>query len=142
MFCIRMDFIKFIILLFIFCGTNLFGLIFFDKYNAAKAYHEKNYDEAENKYKDLLINDPNNIDYLYNIANVFYEKKNYQNAKKYYEKVVKLNLDNKYNEQVYFNYGCCLFQLNALNESLSQFENVLKINPDNKKAKDNADKIK
>lgn len=76
MFCIRMDLIKFILVsLFIYPNAS-FGIKFVDEFKASKNYHNKNYYDAQRKYEEILINNPDDIETLYNIANVFYEKKN------------------------------------------------------------------
>ena len=119
---------------------NCFGFI--NEYKAQKAFKAQKFDDALDNYQKLVIEEPDNIQNLYNIANVFYEKKDYEQAKNYYEKVCNSQINESQKEQATFNYANCFAQLNDLENALKQYENVLKINANNKRAKSNIEIIK
>ena len=51
-----------------------------------KLFNEQKYDEANNKYRDALVHNPNNPVIHFNIGNAQYKKKKYDEALKDYEK--------------------------------------------------------
>ncbi len=112
-------------------------------FKAVQAYKNKDFDKSKQIFENNVIQDPLNEEKLYNLANVFYQKKDYENAEKYYKKVsLSEEIDLKKKEEVFFNYGCTLAQQNKLEEALKSFEKVVQINKENKRAKDNIEKIK
>ena len=52
---------------------------------------EEKYDEANNKYRDALVNNPENPVIHFNIANAQYKKKKFEEAMKDYEKSLSID---------------------------------------------------
>lgn len=67
-------------------------------------------------------------------ANQFFERKQYDSAIHYYEKLAAHNLNN---EEVYYNLGNAYYRANQIGPAVLNFERALQINPDYKAAKDN-----
>lgn len=140
MFFIRMDFIK-LVIFFLILPIN--ALSFLQEKRAADFYAANNYQESQNIYEELLVNNPFDTNILYNLANVFYRKKEFNKAEKYFKKVNESKtLDNHKKEQSLFNYANCLVQQNLLERALQAYNEVVKLNPKNEKALKNIEIIK
>lgn len=62
-------------------------------------YSNKQFDEAEHFYLQVLQKDRNNVNACYNLGNTYFHLKKYPEAILYYEKAAKLQPDNKYIRQ-------------------------------------------
>ncbi len=67
-------------------------------------------------------------------ANLFYQRKEYDSAAGYYEKIASLHPDNA---TVYYNLGNTYYRLNKIGPSVLNYQRALKINPSYTEAKDN-----
>lgn len=139
MFCIRMDFIKLFVFFFI---ANLNALNFIDEFKAANLYEKGDYDKSQTMYENSLINNPNDFNTMYNLANIFYKKNEFEKAEKYYKKIVDSDLINSKKEQASFNLANSLAQQNKLTQALESYKKVLEFNSLNERAKKNIAIIK
>src|SRR3990167_108325 len=114
----------------------------FEDYKFAKAYNAGDYKKAQSVLERSLIDAPFEKDNLYNLANTFYMQKDFQQAANYYEKLNEQDLNEKEKEESIFNLGNSNAQLKKYKEALENYENVLKINPENERARKNYEIIK
>lgn len=139
------------ILLFFFFPAHLFSIDFIDEHKAANAYQKKDYSRAQKLYESLLVQSPDNLNYMFNLADTFYKQNDFDTAKKYYQKVASLTKQDMQKEQAHFNCGNSLVQkkeesrevqLNNVRDAIKEYEQVLKVNPKNDRAKKNIEKLK
>ena len=75
-------------------------------YEGEKLYNEKKYDEAIEKFKIVLKNNPNNNVALHFLGRIYHEKGDKERAISYYEKAARNNIDDSvsvlYIGQIYF----------------------------------------
>jgi tetratricopeptide (TPR) repeat protein len=100
------------------------------------------YDEANNAYRDAQLDNPTSPVIDYNIANTLYEKKNYEEAIKLYDKLTKNTDDPVLQKQAYFNLGNTLYRLHKLPESILAYKEALKIDPNDEDAKYNLEYVR
>lgn len=138
-------------LLFFSFPITLLSIDFIDEYKAASAYQKKDYKSAQKLYESLLVQSPDNLNYMFNLADTFYKQNDFETAKKYYQKVASLTKQDAQKEQAHFNCGNSLVQkkeesreaqLNNLHAAIKEYEEVLKVNPKNNRAKKNIEKLK
>lgn len=118
-----------------------FNIIAFQSYEADKAYEKKDFEKAKNIYSQVIEKDPTNLSAVYNLGKVAYKQKDFEGAQKAFD-VASKSENRAIAEKSYFNLGDSNIMLNRLQEALSNFESVLKINSDNKKAKERIEYIK
>lgn len=94
---------------------------------AVNLHLAKKFSEAEELYKKILKNNPNNLAVLNNLSSIYNYKKKHDQAKNLLEKVLKQKPD--YIEALN-NYGNALKGLNSFEEALIVYKKTLKIKPD------------
>lgn len=106
-----------------------------------KLYQEQKYDEANNKYRDALVDNPDNPIIHFNIGNAQYKKKKYEEALKDYEK--SLSIDEVLTQsKSYYNIGNTLYRAGKLPEAILAYTQALKLNPDDEDAKYNLEYVR
>ncbi len=105
-------------------------------------FQQQKYDEANNAYRDAQLDNPTSPIIDYNIANTLYEKKKYEEAVKYYNKVAKNADDPLFQSKVYYNLANTLYRLNKLQEAIPAYTEALKLNPDDEDAKYNLEFVR
>lgn len=100
------------------------------------------FDDANNAYRDAQLDNPTSPIIDYNIANTLYEKKNYEEAIKLYDKLTKNTDDPVLQKQAYFNVGNTLYRLQKLPESILAYKEALKIDPNDEDAKYNLEYVR
>jgi Ca-activated chloride channel family protein len=107
------------------------------KINAGnKMYHQEKYDEALNKYKDALLDDPKNEIATFNQGDASYKIQKYDEAIESFQKVLG-SKDLKSEEQAHFNIGNSFFKQDKLQESIQAYKMALDLDPDDQDAKYN-----
>jgi len=106
-----------------------------------RLYTEQKFDEANNKYRDALVNSPENPIIHFNIGNTLYKKKNYEEALKSYEKSLSSN-DVLKQSQAYYNMGNALYRAGKLPESILAYTQALRLNPNDEDAKYNLEFVR
>jgi Ca-activated chloride channel homolog len=130
-----------ILVLLLFFSVNLFAFNLSD-YKFAKEYNRGNYARAQAIAEELLLGDPFDQDKLYNLANTLYKQEKFKEAAIYFNKLTEQELDDSKKEQVFFNLGNSYAQLKEYESALKAYEQVLNLNPDNARAKNNYEIIK
>ena len=106
-----------------------------------RLYGEEKYDEANNKYRDALVNNPENPIIHFNIGDAQYKKTKYEEAMKDFEK--SLSSDNiLLQSKSYYNLGNSLYRMGKLPESILAYTQALKLNPDDEDAKYNLEFVR
>jgi tetratricopeptide (TPR) repeat protein len=107
-----------------------------------KYFAEEKYDEANNKYRDAEVSNPESPIVHFNIGDALYKKRKYEEALEAYQKAVQKSDDVKLQAQSYYNLGNTLYRLNKWPESLLAYQQALKLNPDDKDAKYNLEYVR
>ncbi|MFQ5677119.1 MAG: tetratricopeptide repeat protein [bacterium] len=106
-----------------------------------RLYSEEKYDEANNKYRDALIENPESPVINFNIGYVQYKKRNFEEALKAYEAATSSD-DILTQSQGYYNIGNTLYRLGKLPESILAYKKALELNPNDEDAKYNLEYVR
>jgi Ca-activated chloride channel family protein len=106
-----------------------------------KLYKEQKFDAAQNKYQDALLENPNSPLIQFNVGDVIYKKKDYQKAMESFQKTLKSN-DVNLQSKTCYNLGNTLYQMNKLPESILEYQQALKLNPNDQDAKYNLEYVR
>ncbi len=106
-----------------------------------KLYAEEKYDEANNKYRDALIESPESPIVNFNIGDVQYKKRNFEEAIKSYEKSTSSD-DISLRSKTYYNIGNTLYKMAKLPESILAYKKALELNPEDEDAKYNLEYVR
>ncbi|MFQ5636820.1 MAG: tetratricopeptide repeat protein [bacterium] len=106
-----------------------------------KLYAEEKYDEANNKYRDALIENPESPVVHFNIGDALFKKRNYDEAIKSYEKATFAD-DIRLQAQSYYNLGNSLYKMGKLPESIMMYKKALELNPNDEDAKYNLEYVR
>lgn len=106
-----------------------------------KLFAEEKYDEANTRYRDALIENPESPIIQFNIGGVEYKKRNFEEALKAYEKSVSSD-DILMQSRAYYNIGNTLYQLKKLPESIQFYKKALELNPNDDDAKYNLEYVR
>ena len=104
-------------------------------------YTEEKYDEANNKYQDALLENPNSTAIQFNVGDVLYKKKDYEKSIESYYKALDSD-DPLFQAQAYYNIGNSLYKHGKLPDSIIAYEQALKLNPDDQDAKFNLEFVR
>lgn len=104
-------------------------------------FEEEKYDEANNKYRDAMLENPESPVIHFNIGDVQYKKNNYEEAIKAYEKALSSE-DIKLQSQSYYNMGNSLYKMGKLPESIMAYKKALELNPNDEDAKYNLEYVR
>ncbi|MFQ5649340.1 MAG: tetratricopeptide repeat protein [bacterium] len=108
---------------------------------ANKLFEEQKYDEANNKYRDALIENPDSPIIHFNIGDVQYKKRNYEEALNSYTKALASD-DILLQSQAHYNLGNTLYRLGKLPESILEYKRALDLNPSDEDAKYNLEYVR
>ncbi len=106
-----------------------------------KLYAEEKYDEANNKYRDALIENPESPIVNFNIGDVQYKKRNFEEAIKSFEKST-FSDDISLQSKTYYNIGNTLHKMAKLPESILAYKKALELNPEDEEAKYNLEYVR
>lgn len=102
-----------------------------------KAYKEKNYNAAEDAYREVLKNPDSNVTANYNLGNVLYRKNKTGEAVKSYENAIVATKDNSVKQKAFYNKGVALQAAKKLPECITAYKNALLLNPNDEDARQN-----
>jgi Ca-activated chloride channel homolog len=109
--------------------------------DGVKAFQKEQWDESLNKFQDALVDDPTNPLLHFNVGDVNYKKKNYEEALKSFEKTLNTN-DVSLQQQAYYNMGNSYYQMNKYQEAIDNYKKALELNPDDLDAKYNLELVR
>jgi len=107
-----------------------------------KYFAEEKFDEANDKYRDAEVSNPESPIVHFNIGDALYKKRKYEDALQAYQKALQKSDDLQLQAQSYYNMGNTLFRLNKWPESLLAYQQALKLNPNDKDAKYNLEYVR
>jgi tetratricopeptide (TPR) repeat protein len=106
-----------------------------------KLFAEERYDEAQNKYRDAQVNDPESPLLKFNIGDTQYKKKKYEEALKEFESSLSTD-DVLFQSGIFYNQGNTLYRMGKLPESILAYKKALELNPDDEDAKYNLEFVR
>lgn len=107
-----------------------------------KHYAENKFDEANDKYRDAEVANPESPIVHFNIGDALYKKRKYEEALQAYQKALQKSDDPQLQSQAYYNSGNTYFRLNKWQESLLAYQEALKLNPNDQDAKYNLEYVR
>lgn len=107
-----------------------------------KHYAENKFDEANDKYRDAEVANPESPIVHFNIGDALYKKRKYEEALQAYSKALQKSNDVKLQAQAYYNRGNTLFRLNKWPESILEYQQALKLDPNDNDAKYNLEYVR
>ncbi len=123
----------------------LFSVLFAQGHKQVKEgnelFFQEKYDEANNKYRDALLENPESPIIHFNIGDVLYKKKNYEEALKSFDKTTAAD-DILLQSKSYYNLGNTLYRMGKLPESIQMYKKALELNPDDEDAKYNLEYVR
>lgn len=111
-----------------------------DLREANKLYKEKKFDQSLQAYNKALQAAPNNSTVNYNTGNANFRNNKFENAVSDYENTVSNTNDNKLKQNAYYNKGVSFSKQKKLAESIEAYKDALKLNGDDKEARENLQK--
>lgn len=106
-----------------------------------KLYAEEKFDEANNQYRDAQIDEPESPEIQFNIGDVQYKKKKYEEAMNEFQKSLS-GEDIMLQSKAYYNMGNTMYRTGKLPESILMYTQALKLNPDDMDAKYNLEFVR
>ncbi len=97
---------------------------------AVELHRDGKLDEAENLYKNILTNEPDNINILYNLGLIYNVKNDYVNEIKVLEKAVQIS---NYDYEIYFMLGLAYKNILEFEKAEKAYAEAIKINPSESK---------
>ena len=105
------------------------------------AFQNEDYQTALQSLLDAQIEDPNNLELKYNLANTYYKMGDYQNAEKLYQDVA-VRGDHDLAEKAYYNLGNTAYKQGKLQEALSYYQKMLQSSPNDEDANFNLEFVR
>lgn len=102
-----------------------------------KSYMEKNYDAAENEYRDALKKSEGNVTANYNLGNALYKKDQAEEAVKSYDNAIAHTNDNFIKQKAFYNKGVAFQKAKKLPECITAYKNALILDPNDEDARQN-----
>ena len=103
-------------------------------------YKEQKYDQAEIQYNDVLIKEPGNTTAKFNLANTLYRRGKQDESSKKLDELIAYEKETGLRSQSFYNKGVILSGQKKLEESIEAYKNTLRLNPDDKEARENLQK--
>lgn len=103
-------------------------------------YKQTQFDLAEAEYRKALQADPVNATAQYNLANALQKQKKYDEAVQVLEKLYGSGVNNNLRSAAAYNQGVAHTKQKALEASIESYKKALRLNPDDKEARENLQK--
>ncbi len=110
----------------------------------AAAYgQQEKWEEAQVQMNQLMVDSPDQPDLLYDSGVAAYRLSEFAKAAAYFENVTKVpHVEHDLKKRAHFNWGNTNVALNKLADAVTQYQQVLLMEPDNKPAEHNLKKVK
>ncbi len=108
---------------------------------AEQFYAEKKYPEALKEFVDAQIDDPDSAGLKYNLANTYYQMKDYEKANKLLQSTA-LYGDNQLSQKSYYNLGNVAYRSGKLQEAVEFYKKALELDPNDQDAKFNLEFVR
>ena len=102
-------------------------------------YRQGKYPQAESEYREALNRNPRNNTAKYNLANSLEKQQKYKEAQEIYDELTRTE-DNNLRALAYYNTGVVYSGQKELESSIEAYKNALRINPDDRQARENLQK--
>jgi Ca-activated chloride channel family protein len=103
-------------------------------------YRDAQFEQAEAQYRQALEYDPSNDKAKYNLANALQKQKKYQEAIRVLAELGETTKDDSLKSAAYYNQGVAHSQMKNLEESIESYKKSLRLNPNDKEARENLEK--
>jgi Ca-activated chloride channel homolog len=103
-------------------------------------YKQQQFDKAESEYNKAMDADPNNGPAKFNLANTLYKQNKQDEAVNVFTEVAGNAEKGEFKAKAFYNKGAVLSRQKKLEESIEAYKNVLRLNPDDKEARENLQK--
>lgn len=103
-------------------------------------YRKNEMNKAVADYKKALDADPANETALFNLANAYFRQHRQVDAAQTYLSIIKKSSNKQLLSKAYYNQGVILSKQNNLEQSINAYKNALRLNPDDKEARENLQK--
>lgn len=100
-------------------------------------YNANQYDKAADKFQEAQVNQPENPEVLYNLANARYRLGQYEAAVEDYASVIAQTPDTHLKQQAIYNQGNAYFRLGYLEEAVEAYKKALEMNSSDEDSKYN-----
>ena len=105
-----------------------------------EAYRKGDFDAATNAYKSALEKDPSSDVARFNLANALQRQSNASASQSYYDDIIQSTQLNSMKAASQYNKGVAYLKDKKLDEAITSFKNSLKLDPDDKDARENLQK--
>jgi len=103
-------------------------------------YKQQQYDQAIDEYDRALQINPNNSIAKFNMANALYMQGKRTEAMRVYTDVTNTARENSFRSANYYNKGVVYTRQKKLEESIEEYKQSLRLNPDDQQARENLQK--
>lgn len=132
---------KLLVLIGVFIGLNLHAQkANEDIMTGNDAYRKGDFDAAVNAYKSALKKDASNDIARFNLANALQRQSNATESQTYYDDIIQSTQLNSMKAASQYNKGIAYLKDKKLNEAITSFKNSLKLDPEDKDARENLQK--
>jgi tetratricopeptide (TPR) repeat protein len=105
-----------------------------------KLYRKGQYEKAVPQYQKALQVNPNNPVARYNMGNVQFRNKQFEEAEKTFDQANASAGNNDFKEKTYYNKGVALTKQQKLLESIEAYKSAVRLNPSDAEARFNLEK--
>ena len=103
-------------------------------------YKQQQFDKAAAEYGKAIAADPRNGPAKFNLANSLYKQNKQDEAVKAFTEIAGNAEKGEFKANVYYNKGAILSRQKKLEESIEAYKNTLRLNPNDKEARENLQK--
>ncbi len=104
-------------------------------------YQDEKYSDALKQFTDDQINDPNDYNLKYNLANTYYKMKQYDKAEKLFQSAA-IYGDKQLQQKSFYNLGGTAYQQGKLQEAVEHYKKALELDPEDEDAKHNLEFVR
>jgi tetratricopeptide (TPR) repeat protein len=103
-------------------------------------YKQQQFDQAALEYNKAIADDPSDNTAKFNLANTLYKQEKHDEAEKLFTEVTATAKEPELKAKAFYNKGVILSKQKKLEESIEAYKSSLRLNPDDKEARENLQK--